>query len=274
MSSAPERELDDSVARARALVERAGACLLDFQQRSPMRAAEFKGRRELVTAADRASEQIVVDGLRAAFPHHAILAEEGVASPRGRADRAADWLWILDPLDGTTNFVHGLPFYCVALSLSYRDELMLGIVHAPALRDTFTARRGAGARRNDAPIAVSATTDLGHALIATGFSYQRNEPGCDDNSARVARVLPLCRDLRRFGSAQLDLCLTACGAFDAYWEMYLQPYDVAAGGLIVREAGGRVTDLRGGDAWVREGHLLASNGHLHERLLEVVGGAP
>ena len=129
--------------------------------------------------------------------------------------------------------------------------------HAPALNHTYTAVRGDGARRNGEPIAVTRTEELRHALVATGFSYHRNEPGYEDNVDRIARMVPLCRDLRRLGSAQLDLCLTAAGTFDGYWEMYLQPYDVAAGGLIVREAGGRVTDLAGGDDWVREGQILA-----------------
>lgn len=273
-SGAPVHEVEVWRSRAIELAREAGEVVQRFQARLGGVRTEFKGRRELVTEADRAAEQVVVGGLRGSFPDHAILAEEGVATPAGRADRESDYLWLVDPLDGTTNFVHALPFYCIALSLSYRDELLLGVVHAPALGDTYTAVRGGGASRNGTPIAVTTTEDLGDALVATGLSYRRNEPECEDNIDRIARMAPLCRDLRRLGSAQLDLCMTASGTFDGYWEMYLQPYDVAAGGLIVREAGGRVTDLTGGDDWVAEGQILASNGRLHDRLLEVVGGKP
>ena len=256
------------------LARRAGEVVLDYQDRLAEVVTEFKGRRELVTEADRASERVVVEGLRSEFPDHAILAEEGVASPRGAADRESDFRWLVDPLDGTTNFVHAIPFHCVALSLDYRGELLLGVVHAPALGDTYTAILGQGAWRNEQRLSVTGTSDLRDALVATGLSYQRNEPGFEDNTARFGRIVPLCRDLRRLGSAQLDLCLTASGTYDGYWEMYLQPYDVAAGGLIVREAGGKVTDLSGGDDWVDQGQVLATNGALHDAMMAVVGGPP
>jgi myo-inositol-1(or 4)-monophosphatase len=275
--SARDTDLMACLDRARELALAAGRELLGWQERVQQQPPEFKGRRDLVTAADRAAEEVVVAGLQSSFPDHAVLAEEGVLTPQGEADRESDWLWLIDPLDGTTNFVHGIPFFCVALSLSYRDEIVVSVVHAPALGDggvTYTARRRGGAHRNGEPIAVSETHALRDALLATGFSYHRNEAGYDDNTTRVARVVPLCRDLRRLGSAQLDLCLVASGTFDGYWEMHLAPYDVGAGSLLVTEAGGRVTDLAGGDAWVRQGHVLASNGWLHDELMDVVGGAP
>jgi myo-inositol-1(or 4)-monophosphatase len=232
---------------------------------------EFKGRRELVTAADRAAEQVIVTHLLQAYPQHAVLAEEGVLTPAGKPHRASDLVWILDPLDGTTNFVHDLPHYAVAIALVARGEPVLGIVHAPVLGHTYTGARGLGAFRDGARISVTGTRDLADALLATGFSYNRNEPGKDDNSARLARVLPHCRDLRRFGSAELDLCHVADGRFDAYWEMYLAPYDVAAGAVIVREAGGRISDLAGGNEWMFGGQILASNGVLHAAMLAAVG---
>ncbi|MCA8953158.1 MAG: inositol monophosphatase [Planctomycetes bacterium] len=231
--------------------------------------------RELVTAADRAAEELIVKGLIAEFPDHGILAEEGVVTGKGEIHEVSDWTWIIDPLDGTTNYVHGLPFYAVAIALAYHGRPVVGVVHAPALGETFVAVQGEGAARlrgvERESIAVSATGELGAALLATGFAYLRNEPGRDDNSGRLARVLPLCRDLRRLGSAELDLCYTAAGVYDGYWELYLQPYDVAAGALIVREAGGRVTDLGGGDDWLYGGKVLATNGLLHDALLSVVG---
>ncbi|MEM7203197.1 MAG: inositol monophosphatase family protein [Planctomycetota bacterium] len=232
--------------------------------------AELKGARELVTEADRASERIVVGGLRDALPDHGICAEEGVF-PASVAAEDAEWVWYVDPLDGTANFVHSIPFYAVAIGLVHRGVPVLGVVHAPLLGETYAARQGAGAQCNGAPIRVSETRDLGAAMLATGLAYRRDEPQQDDNVVRLARVLPRCRDVRRLGSAQLDLCLTACGRLDGYWELELAPYDVVAGAAIVREAGGRVTDLRGGEDWWR-GYILASNGALHDALLVEVGG--
>ncbi|MBX3463454.1 MAG: inositol monophosphatase [Planctomycetes bacterium] len=236
-------------------------------------------RRELVTAADRAAEEIVVGGLLQAFPEHAVLAEEGVLTAAGLASKSSDWTWVVDPLDGTTNFVHGLPFFAVAIALVHGRTPVVGVVHAPVLGETFVAWRGGGAQRRFADgraevLRVSATAELADALLATGFSYNRNEPGRDDNAGRLARVLPLCRDLRRLGSAELDLCYTAAGIYDGYWELYLAPYDVAAGAVLVQEAGGRVTDLAGGDDWLFGGQVLATNARLHGALQAVVGGPP
>lgn len=242
------------------------------------RRAESKGRRrELVTEADRAAERVVVGGLLARYPEHAMIAEEGVLTEQGRASKQADWTWIVDPLDGTTNYVHGLPFFAVAIGLAYRGEPVVGVVHAPVLGETFFAARGLGARRRFADgredvLRVSRTGELADALLATGFSYNRNEPGADDNSARLARVLPHCRDLRRLGSAELDLCLVAAGVYDGYWEMYLAPYDLAAGAVVVQEAGGRVTDYDGGQEWLFGGRVVATNGLVHEELRRFVVG--
>ncbi len=271
-------DLDPFLATARALAVRAGEELLRLRPQAAQQPESKGRRRELVTAADRAAEHIVVGGLMAAFPDHAILAEEGVLTTQGRASKQADWTWIVDPLDGTTNYVHGLPFFAVAIALAWRFDPVVGVVHAPALGQTFTAARGRGARLHLADgsaqvLRVSPTMELADALLATGFSYQRNEPGNDDNSGRLARVLPHCRDLRRLGSAELDLCLVAAGVYDGYWEMCLAPYDVAAGAVLVQEAGGRVTDLRGGDRWLMSGEVLATNGHLHEVLHAYVGSS-
>ena len=269
-------DLRRALAVAQELALAAGADLL--QRRAAAAAQpESKGvRRELVTAADRAAEAIVVGGLRRAFPDHAVLAEEGgLTAAAGHG--AAEWTWIVDPLDGTTNYVHGLPHFAVAIALARGGEPALGVVHAPALGDTYAGARGLGAvvRRADGssrPLRVSATADLADALLATGFSYVRNEPGRDDNSGHVADLLPHCRDLRRLGSAELDLCYVAAGAFDGYWELYLAPYDKAAGAVLVREAGGRVTDWAGGDDWLYGERVLASNGVLHAELRRRLNG--
>lgn len=267
-------DFDRFLERAEQLAVAAGAELL--RHRSSAVAFESKGqRRELVTAADRAAEHIVVGGLQDSFPEHGVLAEEGVLTTQGKPSNDSEWLWIVDPLDGTTNFVHDLPFYCVAIALAHRGDPVVGVVHAPALGETYLAQRGGGARKRFADgreqvLAVTKTSELADALLATGFSYVRNEPDKDDNAGNVARVLPHCRDLRRFGSAELDLCMVASGAMDGYWERYLQPYDVAAGSVLVREAGGSVTEFDGGQGWLFGDSVIASNGHVHDELAKLL----
>jgi myo-inositol-1(or 4)-monophosphatase len=260
---------------AERLAVAAGEVLLVHAERRSGRgvAATSKAvRRELVTEADRAAEEVVVGGLLAEFPTHAVLAEEGVRTPAGAISRPdAEWLWIVDPLDGTTNFVHGLPHFGVAIGLAWRGRPVLGVVHAPALATTWAAVQGGGAVRNGEPIEVAGTVEVADALLATGFAYVRNEPGVDDNTGRFAAAVLACRDLRRLGSAEIDLCHVADGRFDGYWEMHLKPYDVAAGAVIVQEAGGVVTDLRGGDDWLFGEQVLAANAGLHPALLALVG---
>lgn len=280
MSQPPDADLTTFVDEASRLALAAGEELLEFQRRGVV--AESKGiRRELVTAADRAAERVVVGGLQRAFPEHAVLAEEGVLTTQGTPSSASEWLWIVDPLDGTTNFVHGIPFFCVAIALAHRGRPVVGVVYAPALGERYVAARGAGATRifrdgSSRPLRVSRTAAFEDTLLATGFSYNRNEPGRDDNTQSVARVLPRCRDLRRLGSAELDLCLVAAGVYDGYWERYLQPYDVAAGAVVVREAGGAVTDFAGGDDWLFGDSVIATNGLIHAPLSDLLrrAGAP
>jgi myo-inositol-1(or 4)-monophosphatase len=263
----------DWLALAEQVARSGGDVLLEAQRRITRDSAEFKGRRtELVTEADRAAEHAVVWPLLAACPDHGILAEEGVLTPKGVAHQDAELVWHVDPLDGTTNFVHHLPFWAVSVCLVEAGDPLLGVVYAPALGWTFAATRGGKALLNGEPICVSDTAAIGDALLATGFSYNRSETGADDNVARLRRALHGCRDLRRYGSAALDLCMTAMARLDGFWELYLQPYDVAAGALIVMAAGGRVTDLSGGNNWLHGGEIAASNTRLHDQLLALVGG--
>jgi myo-inositol-1(or 4)-monophosphatase len=270
------RDLTEYLALAERLAVAGGEVLLDFVPKMAEVRTEFKGRStELVTVADRAAEEVIVKGLLEAFPTHGVLAEEGVLTPKGKASLGSeDCLWIVDPLDGTTNFVHGMDYFSVAIALAIGGQPVVGVVHAPAMGRTYTAARGHGAYCNGRPIHVTDTDQVAAALVATGFSYNRSEPGADDNTARLTRALHAVRDLRRFGSAELDLCLTAEGRFDAYWEMYLAPYDVAAGSVVVQEAGGRVSDLVGADDWLYGGQVLASNGVIHQEMLNLVGGPP
>ncbi len=265
-------EIGKFLGEAQRLALLAGRELMRHRQQATVHAESKGQRRELVTAADRAAEQIVVGGLMAAFPEHGVLAEEGVLTTQGVASKDAEWVWIVDPLDGTTNFVHGLPHFAVAIALAHRGVPVVGVVHAPALGETFVGARGRGARRlfadgREQVLKVSTTAAFADALLATGFSYVRNEPGRDDNSGHVAAILPHCRDLRRLGSAELDLCYVAAGVFDGYWELYLAPYDTAAGSVLVREAGGLVTDWQGGENWLFGQQVVASNGLLHGELL-------
>ncbi len=265
-------DLATALARAVELARAAGSVLVEAQRRPALLGTSSKGvRRELVTAADRAAERVVVGGLLQHHPDHGILAEEGELTVAGTASSASPFCWIIDPLDGTTNFVHGLPVYSVSIGLAHHGEVVLGVVHAPALGTTYAAASGLGATCNGLPIQCSTTDALADALLATGFAYRRDEPGRDDNTSRFRRALLSCRDIRRLGSAALDLCLVASGSFDGYWELDLSPYDVAAGACIVREAGGAVTDLAGGSNWLFGGSILAANRKIHGILREAVG---
>lgn len=263
-----------AVKAAAAIAREAGALQLGARAGVGDVKVEFKGRVELVTEVDRASERLIVDRLLERFPDHDIYAEEG----ERKEERASPYRWIIDPLDGTTNFAHGLPMFCVALGLEERrgpeESAIVGaVVYAPALDEMFCARLGGGATLNGAPIRVSATDDLLDAVLATGFAYVRDETE-NDNVDNWRRMVFETRGLRRFGSAAIDLAYVAAGRFDAYWEMHLQPYDVAAGALLVHEAGGLVSDTEGGDEWLFGRRVIASNGRLHaaiqERLAPVV----
>ena len=221
--------------------------------------ADRKGgrRRDLVTTADREAEAL----LCARVPlSDDILAEEGSVR-----DKGADRCWVIDPLDGTVNFLHGIPFWAVSIGVLSEGTVSAAVVHAPALGETFTACRGRGCRLNDVPVSVLTTADIGDAILASGFAYNRNETP-DNNLHNWSTMALAAAGLRRMGSAALDLAYTACGRFDGLWELHLAPWDVAAGVLLVREAGGRVTDFRGDEgveAIVDGRNLVASNGLVH-----------
>jgi myo-inositol-1(or 4)-monophosphatase len=246
----------------------AGELLLDGYAKVERGEVDYKGWRNLVTKYDLASERLVIDRIRAAWPGHAILAEEG-----GGLSGTGPYRWIIDPLDGTTNFVHRHPFFCVSIGLEDTEGILAGVVHAPQLRETFTAVRGGGASRAEGvapdrthPLRVSTETDLAHALLASGFAYRQGEVG-NTNLDNWSRLSLETRGLRRCGSAALDLAYVAAGRYDGYWELALSPWDVAAGALLVREAGGRVSDARGGDDWLHGGSIVATNGPLHDPIL-------
>lgn len=225
--------------------------------------------RDLVTAADVASERVIVARLRAAFPSHSIEAEEEVHD--GRRTDGGRLVWFVDPLDGTVNFVHGVPVFAVSLGLvrvgasGEAPVPEVAVVHVPRLSETFTATRGGGAHLDGVPLCVSPTRSLSEAILATGFPYRRNELP-NNNLENFNRFFLDVRGLRRMGSAAVDLAYVAAGRFDGFWELHLSPHDVAAGALLVREAGGIVRDADGGDAWLTGGHIVASGPNLFEAI--------
>lgn len=227
---------------------------------------EFKGAIDLVTEADRASEDLIMGEIRKAFPGHGILTEE---SPEVVKD--SPFKWIIDPLDGTTNYSHGFPFFCVSIAFEEEGTVVFGAVYDPMLDELFTAEKGQGALLNNERIKVSGTGSLDRSLLATGFPYDLRV--ADDNNLDHFSAFSLkAQAIRRAGSAALDLCYTAAGRFDGYWEMKLRPWDVAAGALIVTEAGGRLTDFGGGLFSIYGKECLASNGNIHERMTKVLKG--
>lgn len=225
-----------------------------------------KGRIDLVTAADLEAERAFRTLIAARFPTHDVLGEEtpvdGVPSP-------VPFRWIVDPVDGTTNFAHGLAIFCVSIALEIDGRVELGVVFDPMAGELFTAERGGGARLNGAPIQASRCAMLVDAVLCTGFPYTIR----DERRRQVeifAAFLEEARAVRRLGSAALDLCYVACGRFDGYWEEKIHPWDVAAGALIVAEAGGRVSGVEGGPFDHHAGHLVASAGPLHQPMLDVI----
>ncbi len=221
-----------------------------------------KGPRNLVTEADFAAERTIIDTIRRHFPHDSILAEE--SGVHGASERQ----WVVDPLDGTTNYSHRYPFFSVSLAYRVEGRIRVGVVYDPVAGELFSATSGGGAQLNGKSIRVSGQSDLRHGFLATGFSYDYRE--METNLELFTRVSRKVQAVRRDGSAALDLCYVACGRFDGYWELSLSPWDMAAGWLVVEEAGGRVSDLDGSPFQLEERTVLASNGRIHQDLVEML----
>jgi myo-inositol-1(or 4)-monophosphatase len=225
---------------------------------------EKKGQVNLVTNADRDSEKLIKNIILARYPEHSFKAEEGTEfAKRSR------YLWLVDPLDGTTNYAHGFPAYCVSIALLEDDEVIAACIYNPNLDECFTAEKGRGAFLNGLPIAPSVTEKLDDSLLATGFPYDIRESS-ETNLKEFGAFAIVARAIRRAGSAALDLAYTACGRFDGFWEFKLSPWDIAAGILIVREAGGKVTNWSGQKYDIFKGEVLASNGKIHDEMLGVL----
>jgi len=223
-----------------------------------------KGAIDLVTDADTESEKTIIETIHTAFPDHSILAEES-----GLKQGTSACQWIIDPLDGTTNFAHSLGLFSVSIACAVDKDLICGVVFNPVTNELFSAVKGDGAELNGNPIHVSNTTEIAESLLVTGFPYNIREV-LDQIMDRLARCLAASQGVRRLGSAALDLCYVACGRFDGYWEQNLEPWDTAAGLLIAREAGARVTDFATRDYTVELPQLLATNGKIHQQMLDLI----
>ena len=242
------------------IAREAGALLARYFERRV--SFELKGEFDLITEADRASESLVVERLRSHFPSHGIVAEEG-----GGHESASDYRWYVDPLDGTTNFAHGYPIFNVTLALEQAGEMVAGVIFDPIRQELFTAERGAGAYLNHRRIHVSGVGRLEDSLVCTGFPSRKRHLSV--NVHFYHQLAMATHGVRRSGSAAIDLAWVACGRLDAFWEFGLNPWDMAAGRLMVAEAGGRVTDMLGQPHRFSSPHLLVDNGHVHDQMVEI-----
>lgn len=250
------------VEQASEIALEAGGLLANYLERRI--GFELKGDFDLVTEADRASEKLIVERLTARFPTHGIVAEEG-----GGHESASEYRWYVDPLDGTTNFAHGFPMFNVTLALEQAGAMIAGVIYDPVRKEMFSAERGGGAHLNGERIRVSKAPRLEDALVATGFPSRKRH--LNVNVHFYHQLAMVTHGVRRAGAAALDLAYVACGRLDAFWEFGLNPWDMAAGWLLVEEAGGRCSDMKGGPLSVRGPHLLADNGHIHEEMVEFFG---
>lgn len=225
---------------------------------------DSKGRNEFVSEVDRLAEEDIIRTVRRSYPDHAFLAEESGASGD------AEFLWIIDPLDGTTNFLHGFPVFCVSIAVMHRGRLEHAVVYDPMRQELFTTSRGAGAQVDGRRMRVSETRLLEMSLLATGFPYR---PGIDWLDAYIDMLKSAMREtagVRRPGAAALDLAYVAAGRLDGFWEIGLNIWDIAAGALLVQESGGLITDLAGGEGWQQSGNVVAGNPRIHEALLQLI----
>ena len=223
-----------------------------------------KQHNDFVSEVDHAAEEAIIGVLRDAYPDHGFLGEES-----GYRDREAEYLWVIDPLDGTTNFLHGLPQYCVSIGLLHKGALQQAVVFDPNRNELFTATRGVGAYLNDRRIRVSRTDKLEGALLGTGFPF-KEMAHIDEYGRMLRNAMRTCAGVRRPGAAALDLAWVAAGRFDGFWEIGLSPWDMAAGALLIREAGGLVGDFDGEDRFLDTGRVVAANGKLFSALLQLL----
>ncbi len=254
--------MSDSLQIVEIIARQAGAILLDGYGNAHH--IQQKGVIDLVTEFDKRSEEVIISSIQEEFPDHAILAEES-----GHHHTISEYQWVIDPLDGTTNFAHGIPIFSVSIGLLKNNFPVLGVVYDPLRNEMFSAEVGQGATLNNHPIRISSRTDLGQAVISTGFPYDiRTNP--QNNFAQFVQFQLRTQAVRHLGSAALDCAWTAMGRLDGYWEFGIKPWDIVAGALIVREAGGRVTTTGGDENFLANETILVSNNLLHEHMLRVL----
>jgi myo-inositol-1(or 4)-monophosphatase len=258
MTSAQSRQPLDLISPMQAMAREAGSLLMEYFRRRVK--IEYKGAIDLVTVADRESEALILERIRGQFPTHDVMGEEGT-----RIETGSDYKWYVDPLDGTTNFAHGYPVFCVSLAVERLGERIAGVIYDPTRDEMFSAELGSGARLNDTALHVSTTANLGECLVGTGFPSQKRHK--NPNIYFYHQLTLRTHGVRRAGSAALDLCNVASGRFDGFWEFNLNPWDTAAGVLIVEEAGGKVTDFSGGEFQIASHETVATNGLVHGALL-------
>ena len=223
-----------------------------------------KSQNDFLTYVDEASEQKILQLIKEAYPSHAILAEES-----GHSDQRSEYEWIIDPLDGTKNYIAGIPVFAISIALRFRGQMQLGVVHDPIRQDLFHAVREQGAFHNGKKMQVSSKSELSGCLIATGFPFKRKEI-LSNYLNSFEDIFLKSSGVRRMGAAALDMAYLAAGCFDAFWEVGLSPWDMAAGSLLITEAGGRISDFWGKNAYLENGYILASNGRIHDPLLSIV----
>lgn len=249
----------DRIARAAAV--KAGQYLAEQFGTFDSSTIREKKRNDFVSAVDQEAERLIVEHLKSHFPDHQFLGEEG-----GHYQAKSDFCWIIDPLDGTTNFIRNIPFFCVSIALYHRQQPLVGIVNSPVTNEFFSAVFQQGAFLNGSPLSVSQQTDFARAFLATGFPHQQKR--------QLPTFINAFNDIffhsggvRRLGAAALDLCYVAAGRFDGYWELGLHAWDIAAGVLIVQEAGGMVSDFQNSDSYLKSGEIVSSNGHIHPQII-------
>ncbi len=225
---------------------------------------EFKAKNSLVTEVDKLSEEIIISNIKNSFPEHAIFAEES-----GRDSNESEHLWLIDPIDGTTNYAHAYPFFSISIALEINGEVEVGLVYDPVKDEMFTAEKGKGAFLNRESITVSKSHAIEHSHVCTGFMHEV-EWMVEANIKHFGNFIRRARAVRRDGSAALDLCYVACGRFDGFWELGLNPWDTAAAVLILKEAGGQVSTFTGEEYSIYEKEILASNSIVHEQMIEIL----
>lgn len=241
-----------------------GKILLDNLGKLNSSQIETKSKNNYVTEVDKLSEETIIKIIKSIYPDHSIFAEES-----GDDNISSDYRWIIDPLDGTTNYIHGVPFFCISIALEYQGEIILGVIYDPVRNEMFYAEKGKGAYLNSEKIHVSKKEDISTSVITVGFPY-KSYHNIEHYINTLTKIAGRCSNIRKVGSSAIDLAYVAAGRFDGYWELDLGQWDIAAGIILIQEAGGIVTDTEGDKNFMQTGNTVASNKKIHSQLLEIL----